>query len=46
MVNEFVTSIREDRSPAVTGWDGYRAVEATMAAYESAKSGQPVRLDG
>jgi predicted dehydrogenase len=46
MLNEFVTAIREDRSPGVTGWDGYRAVEVTMAAYESAKSGLPVRLEG
>jgi predicted dehydrogenase len=45
MLNEFVTAIREDRSPAVTGWDGFRAVEVTMAAYESAESGLPVRLE-
>jgi predicted dehydrogenase len=46
MLNEFVAAIREDRSPAVTGWDGYHAVEVTMAAYESAESGLPVRLEG
>jgi predicted dehydrogenase len=45
MLNEFVTAIREDRSPVVTGWDGYRAVEVTMAAYESANSGIPVQLE-
>lgn len=45
MLNEFVTAIREDRFPVVTGWDGYRAVEVTMAAYESANSGRPVRLE-
>jgi predicted dehydrogenase len=44
MLAEFVAALREDRPPRVTGMDGYRAVEATLAAYESAKSGQPVRL--
>ena len=44
MINEFVAAIREDRTPRVTGMDGYRAVEVVLAAYESAKSGEPVRL--
>ncbi len=44
MVGEFINAIREDRLPGVTGWDGYRAVEVTVAAYESAKTGQPIKL--
>jgi predicted dehydrogenase len=44
MIAEFVAAIREDRTPRVTGEDGYRAVEVALAAYESAKSGEPVRL--
>ena len=44
MLEEFVAAIREDRPPQVSGWDGYRAVEVALAAYESAESGQPVRL--
>jgi predicted dehydrogenase len=44
MVSEFVTSIRENRAPAVTGYDGYRAAEIALAAYRSAETGQPVRL--
>lgn len=44
MVDEFVAAIREEREPRVTGLDGYRAVEVALAAYESAASGQPVRL--
>ncbi len=44
MINEFVAALREDRPPRVTGEDGYRALEVALAAYESAKSGQPVRL--
>lgn len=44
MVSEFIASIREDRLPRVTGVDGLRAVEATLAAYESARSGQTVQV--
>lgn len=44
MLAEFVSAIREHRSPAVTGTDGYRALEVISAAYESARTGQPVRL--
>ena len=44
MLAEFIAAIREQRQPAVTGMDGYRAVEATVAAYQSALTGQPVRI--
>jgi predicted dehydrogenase len=44
MIGEFAAAIREQRRPAVTGVDGLRAVQATLAAYESARRGQPVRL--
>ncbi len=44
MIAEFVTAIREDRAPQVTGYDGFKAVEVVMAAYDSVESGQPVRL--
>ena len=46
MIEEFVSAIREHRGPAVTGTDGYRALEVITAAYESARTGQPVRLLG
>jgi predicted dehydrogenase len=45
MIDEFVAAIRETREPRVTGEDGHRAVEIVAAAYESARTGQPVRLD-
>ena len=44
MVSEFVAAIRENRSPRVTGVDGLRAVEATLAAYESVRTGQTVQV--
>ena len=45
MVEEFISAIREQRQPLVTGEDGYRALEITMAAYDSAASNQPLRLE-
>ncbi|MBI2246435.1 MAG: Gfo/Idh/MocA family oxidoreductase [Armatimonadetes bacterium] len=44
MIEEFIASIRERRPPRVTGEDGYRALEVVVAAYESARVGQPVRI--
>lgn len=44
MIEEFVTAIREQRPPKVTGEDGYRALEVAQAAYASAESEQPVKL--
>ena len=44
MVQEFVAAIREQRPAQVTGEDGYKALEITLAAYESAASGQVVSL--
>jgi predicted dehydrogenase len=45
MVNDFVDAIRRQRPPRVSGLDGHRAVEVVQAAYQSAKSGQPVLLE-
>jgi predicted dehydrogenase len=44
MVSEFVSAIRENRQPRITGIDGMRAVEATLAAYESVHTGQTVKV--
>jgi len=44
MIDEFVAAIRQQRPPAVTGEDGYRALEVALAAYRSAETGQPVAL--
>lgn len=44
MVDEFAAAIRERRAPAVTGYDGYKALEVALAAYRSAQTGQPVSL--
>ncbi|MBL7161832.1 MAG: Gfo/Idh/MocA family oxidoreductase [Anaerolineales bacterium] len=44
MIEEFVDAIRENRQPIVTGFDGYKSLEVALAAYQSAESGQPVKL--
>jgi predicted dehydrogenase len=44
MISEFAAAIREKRSPSVTGLDGLRALEATLAAYESDRTGQTVQV--
>lgn len=45
MINEFVASIREQREPLITWRDGYEALRVALACYNSAHSGQPVRLE-
>ena len=44
LVDDFISSVIERREPAITGVDGLRAVEVTVAAYESAKTGRVVTL--
>jgi predicted dehydrogenase len=44
MIEDFIAAIQDDRPPRVTGVDGLRALEVTLAAYESAATGQPVKL--
>jgi predicted dehydrogenase len=44
LVYEFIAAIQENRPPAVTGYDGYKAAEIALAAYRSVETGQPVRL--
>ena len=41
---EFIDSILEDRTPAVTGEDGRAAVEVATAAYRSAAEGRTIQL--
>jgi predicted dehydrogenase len=45
MLEEFVASIRERREPSVAWNDGYQALRVALAAYESAREKEPVRLE-
>jgi predicted dehydrogenase len=40
----FITAIRTDTAPPITGRDGRAAVEVAQAAYQSMETGQPVTL--
>ncbi len=44
LVKDFVDAVAERRSPSITGYDGLKAVEVTVAAYKSAERHQPVAL--
>jgi predicted dehydrogenase len=44
LVDDFIGMIKEGRSPSITGRDGLAALEVALAAYQSAASGQPVKL--
>lgn len=44
MIDEFAAALEQDREPAVTGYDGLKAVEVVMAAYQSAQEGGTITL--
>ncbi|HUR44399.1 MAG TPA: Gfo/Idh/MocA family oxidoreductase [Candidatus Saccharimonadales bacterium] len=43
-LKHFITCVREDREPVITGEDGLAVLELMYAAYESAGSGRKVEL--
>jgi predicted dehydrogenase len=44
LIKDFVAAVDERREPPVTGVDGLRALEVTVAAYKSVQSGKVVRV--
>jgi UDP-N-acetylglucosamine 3-dehydrogenase len=44
-LQEFVSSILNDRQPAVTGWDGLKALEIAEATMTSARNNAPVEME-
>ncbi len=44
LVADFVEAVRHRRQPSVTGEDGLRALEVTLAAYRAARTGKTVAL--
>ena len=44
LVLDFVSAVREKREPAITGVDGLRATEVTVAAYKAAKTKKTVKI--
>lgn len=45
LIDEFVDAIRTRRRPVPDGVDGMRATNVALAAYRSARSGQPVAIN-
>lgn len=45
LFRDFLEAIRDDRAPLIDGKEGRRSVELILAIYESAKTGQKVRID-
>ncbi|HOJ59534.1 MAG TPA: Gfo/Idh/MocA family oxidoreductase [bacterium] len=43
-LQDFIDSIRQNREPSITGWDGRQAVPAALAAYESSRTGKEIQL--
>lgn len=43
-IEDFVSAIREDREPAVTGRDAVKSLEIVQAIYQSSRTGGPVEL--
>ncbi|MFC0472545.1 Gfo/Idh/MocA family protein [Halalkalibacter kiskunsagensis] len=44
LVADFISSVRQGKSPSITGEDGLKALEVAVAAYESSKQKEPVIL--
>ncbi len=45
IIDEFVSSIVENREPLVTGVDGHNTIATILACYDSAKSGNWTKVD-
>jgi UDP-N-acetyl-2-amino-2-deoxyglucuronate dehydrogenase len=43
-IQDMIVAIQEDRSPAIPGIEGHKAVELVLAIYESAETGKKVML--
>ncbi|RDW21425.1 gfo/Idh/MocA family oxidoreductase [Oceanobacillus arenosus] len=45
LVEDFITSVREGKTPSITGEDGLKALSVAIAAYESSKKQEPVKVN-
>lgn len=44
LVRDFVDCVREGRQPLITGFDGLKSMEVSLAAYEASKQGKSIKL--
>lgn len=45
LIADFISMIQNDREPSITGFDGLKAVEVALAAYQSAHQKKPIILN-
>ncbi|MEH7235335.1 Gfo/Idh/MocA family protein [Bacillus sp. JJ1562] len=44
LIQDFVECVEQGRAPSITGYDGLKALEVALAAYESSEKGDRVQL--
>lgn len=44
LINDFINCVKEGREPSITGYDGLKSLEVSLAAYESSKFKNAIRL--
>ncbi|MFJ5760320.1 Gfo/Idh/MocA family protein [Neobacillus sp. NPDC093182] len=44
LINDFLTSVSNGKEPSISGFDGLKALEVALAAYESSEKRQPIKL--
>lgn len=44
LIEDFIQTVREKRTPSITGFDGLKAMEVALAAYASGEKKQPIKL--
>lgn len=44
LVNDFLTSVSNGKEPSISGFDGLKALEVALAAYESSEKRQPIKI--
>ncbi|WP_075980399.1 Gfo/Idh/MocA family protein [Bacillus massilinigeriensis] len=44
LIQDFISAITEKREPSISGYDGLKAMEVALAAYESARLKKPVLI--
>ncbi|HKM43685.1 MAG TPA: Gfo/Idh/MocA family oxidoreductase [Limnochordia bacterium] len=45
LIADFISMIKDDREPSITGFDGLKALEVALAAYESAQLKKPIQIN-
>lgn len=44
LVKDFIECVQQNRNPSITGYDGLKALEVALAAYQSSDEGKAIKL--